>query len=48
MKVYQAFFDKCDYNTNLSDSLYTRDSLEDRWAKVGKKGKNKDKDKEKN
>jgi hypothetical protein len=48
MKVYQAFFDKCDYNTNLSDSLFTRDSLEDRWAKVGKKGKNKDKDKEKN
>ena len=43
MKVYQAFFDKCEYNTNLSDSLFTRDSLEDRWAKVGKKGKNKDK-----
>jgi hypothetical protein len=48
MKVYQAFFDKCDYNTNLSDSLFTRDSLEDRWAKVGKKGKSKDKDKDKN
>ena len=43
MKVYQAFFDKCEYNTNLSDSLFTRDSLEDRWAKVGKKGKDKDK-----
>ena len=48
MKVYQAFFDKCEYNTNLSDSLFTRDSLEDRWAKVGKKGKSKDKDKDKN
>jgi hypothetical protein len=46
MKVYQAFFEKCEYNTNLSESLFTRDSLEDRWAKVGKKGKkNKDKDK---
>jgi len=46
MKVYQAFFEKCEYNTNLSESLFTKDSLEDRWAKVGKKGKkNKDKDK---
>lgn len=44
MKVYQAFFDKCDYNTNLSDSLFTKESLEDRWAKVGKKDKKKDKD----
>lgn len=49
MKVYQAFFEKCEYNTNLSESLFTKDSLEDRWAKVGKKGKkNKDKDKDKN
>jgi hypothetical protein len=46
MKVYQAFFESCEYNTNLSDSLFTRDSLEERWAKVGKKDKkNKDKDK---
>ena len=44
MKVYQAFFDKCDYNTSLSDSLFTKESLEERWAKVGKKEKkNKDK-----
>lgn len=45
MKVYQAFFDKCDYNTNLSDSLFTKESLEERWAKVGKKDKKKDKEK---
>ena len=45
MKVYQAFFDKCDYNTNLSESLFTKESLEERWAKVGKKDKKKDKDK---
>jgi hypothetical protein len=46
MKAYQAFFEKCEYNTNLSESLFTKDSLEDRWAKVGKKRKkNKDKDK---
>jgi hypothetical protein len=45
MKVYQAFFEKCDYNTNLSDSLFTKESLDERWAKVGKKDKkNKDKD----
>ena len=37
MKVFQAFFDKCEYNTGLADSLFTRESLEDRWAKVGKK-----------
>jgi hypothetical protein len=44
MKVYQAFFDKCEYNTNLSDSFFTKESLEERWAKVGKKDK-RDKDK---
>jgi hypothetical protein len=46
LKYYQVFFDKCDYNTGLSDSFFTRESLEDRWAKVGKKSKNK-KEKEK-
>jgi hypothetical protein len=45
VKIFQAFFDKCEYNTGLSDSLFTRESLEDRWAQVGKKEKNKkDKD----
>jgi hypothetical protein len=48
MKVYQAFFDKCEYNTNLSESLFTKQSLEERWAKVGKKDKKKDKDKDRN
>jgi hypothetical protein len=47
MKVYQAFFEKCEYNTNLSDSFFTKESLDDRWAKVGKKDK-KSKDKDKN
>lgn len=37
LKTLQAFFDKCEYNTGLSDSLFTRESLEQRWAQVGKK-----------
>jgi hypothetical protein len=37
MKVFQAFFDKCEYNTNLSDSLFTKESLDQRWSQVGKK-----------
>lgn len=41
MKVYQAFFEKCAYNTNLSDSLFTKESLDERWAKIGKKEKKK-------
>ena len=46
IKIFQVFFDKCDYNTNLPNSLFTRESLEDRWAKVGsKKEKEKDRDK---
>jgi hypothetical protein len=46
IKIFQVFFDKCDYNTNLPASLFTRESLEDRWAKVGsKKEKEKGKDK---
>jgi hypothetical protein len=52
MKIFQAFFAMCEYNTNLPDSLFTEESLQDRWAKVGKKErkkeeKEKDKDKEK-
>src|SRR5277367_421165 len=39
IKVYQVFLDKIEYNTNLSDSLFTKESLEERWAKVGKKEK---------
>ena len=45
IKIFQVFFDKCDYNTNLDSSLFTRASLEERWDKVGKKDKGKDKDK---
>ena len=41
IKIYQVFFDKCEYNTNLSDSLFTKESLDERWDKVGKKPKDK-------
>jgi hypothetical protein len=41
IKVFQVFFDKCEYNTNLSDSLFTKESLDERWGKVGKKPKDK-------
>jgi len=46
IKIFQAFFDTCNYNTNLSDSLFTKESLEDRWAHV--KDKYKDKNPKKN
>jgi hypothetical protein len=39
IKVYQVFFDKYEYNTNVADSFFTKESLEERWAKVGKKEK---------
>jgi hypothetical protein len=41
IKIYQVFFDKCDYNTNISESLFTKESLDERWDKVGKKTKDK-------
>ena len=47
IKVWQVFFDKCDYNTNLPASLFTRQSLEERWDKIGKKDKGKEKDNKK-
>ncbi|MGA8145752.1 MAG: hypothetical protein WB987_17840 [Candidatus Acidiferrales bacterium] len=37
IKIYQVFFEKCQYNTSLSDSLFTKESLDERWEKVGKK-----------
>jgi hypothetical protein len=43
MKVYQAFVDSCQYNTNLPDSLFTRESLDERWEKIGKKEREKEK-----
>ncbi len=49
IKIFQAFFDKCEYNTNLSESLFTKESLEERWSQVGKKEMEKEaKDKKKN
>ena len=48
IKLFQAFFDKCDYNTNLSDALFTKESLDQRWEQVGKKERAKEaKDKKK-
>ena len=41
LKVYQVFFDTCEYNANVPDSLFTKESLEQRWSEVGKKEKNK-------
>lgn len=47
LKVFQVFYDPdgCKFNTGLSDALFTKDSLEQRWAKTGKKKEKKDKDK---
>jgi outer membrane lipoprotein-sorting protein len=39
IKIYQAFIDKYDYNTGVSPSLFTKESLDERWDKVGKKEK---------
>jgi len=39
IKVYQVFFDKYEYNTSVPDSMFTKESLEERWEKVGKKEK---------
>jgi hypothetical protein len=35
-KVYQVFFEDCKYNTNPSDALFTKASLDERWQQVGK------------
>jgi outer membrane lipoprotein-sorting protein len=43
-KVYQVFYDTCDYNTNISDSLFTKESLDERWDKIAPKNKKKSKD----
>jgi outer membrane lipoprotein-sorting protein len=39
IKIYQVFFDKFEINTGVADSLFTKESLEERWEKVGKKEK---------
>jgi hypothetical protein len=41
IKDFQVFFDKCEYNTGVPPYLFTKESLDDRWAKVGKKEKDK-------
>lgn len=37
INYYQVFFTTCRYNTGLDDALFTRASLEERWAKLNKK-----------
>jgi len=41
IKTFQLFLHDCQYNTGLSDALFTRASLEERWAKVSKGKKKK-------
>jgi outer membrane lipoprotein-sorting protein len=38
-KTSQIFIEECQYNTGLDDSLFTKESLDERWKKVGKKEK---------
>ncbi|NDQ56891.1 MAG: hypothetical protein GZ088_07445 [Acidipila sp.] len=42
LKYYQVFYDTCKFNTGLSDALFTREALEERFAQ-GNKGKKKNK-----
>ena len=44
LKVYQIFYQTCKFNDGLADSLFTKESLDERWAKVGKKEKKSKKD----
>ena len=46
--VYQVFFDQCSYNKGLDESLFTRESLDQRFAKIGKKQKPEKNKKDKN
>jgi hypothetical protein len=46
IKIYQAFVDTCQYNTNLPESLFTKESLDERWEKIGKKEREKEKKQE--
>lgn len=39
LKVYQTFYDKCNYNTGVADSLFSRESLEQLKSKDGGKSK---------
>jgi hypothetical protein len=46
IKIYQAFVDTCQYNTNLPEALFTKESLDERWEKIGKKEREKEKKQE--
>jgi hypothetical protein len=43
IKIFQVFFDKCDYNTSISDALFTKESLDQRWAQIPNRDKVRDK-----
>lgn len=43
VNYYQVFFEKYEYNVGLDDSLFTRASLEQAWAKLNKGKKTKEK-----
>jgi hypothetical protein len=43
IKVFQVFFDGCHYNTSVSDALFTKESLDQRWAQIPNKEKVRDK-----
>jgi hypothetical protein len=43
IKIFQVFFDKCDYNTSVADALFTKESLDQRWAQIPNKEKVRDK-----
>ena len=47
MKIYQVFFDSCQYNTGLPASLFTKESLDERWQKIGKGERAKEKKRDK-
>ncbi|HVB36181.1 MAG TPA: hypothetical protein VND42_02990 [Candidatus Acidoferrales bacterium] len=46
LKVFQVFYNAngCKFNTGLQDSLFTKESLDERWAHIDKKGRKKNKD----
>ncbi|HWG59008.1 MAG TPA: hypothetical protein VN661_08175 [Candidatus Acidoferrales bacterium] len=43
IKISQYFLKDCQYNTNVSPAIFTKQSLDERWAKIGKKEKKKKK-----
>ncbi|MDR3720969.1 MAG: hypothetical protein P4L00_05175 [Candidatus Acidoferrales bacterium] len=43
IKTLQVFFDKCDFNTSVSDALFTKESLDQRWAQIPNRDKVRDK-----